>query len=82
MELKVERYRLLIIPETPQDEAMLEEVFGLKKAGDSVEMKRVNAMGLGCWAYAEIDKPNAPQQGRRSRTLPAVVGGLDSETKG
>jgi hypothetical protein len=25
---------------------------------------------------------NAPQQGRRSRTLPAVVGGLDSETKG
>lgn len=58
MELKVERYRLLIIPETPQDEAMLEEVFGLKKAGDSVEMKRVNAMGLSCWAYAEIDKPN------------------------
>lgn len=67
MELKVERYRLLIIPETPQDEAMLEEVFGLKKAGDSVEMKRVNAMGLGCWAYAEIDKPNAEGEAQGKR---------------
>ena len=58
MELKVERYRLLIIPETPQDEAMLEEVFGLKKDGDAVEMRRRNASGLNCWAYAEINKPN------------------------
>jgi hypothetical protein len=53
MKLEVERDRLLIKPETPQDEAYLEEVLGLRKMGDTVEIMRVNAMGLSCWAYAE-----------------------------
>lgn len=65
MKLEVERSLLKIIPETPQDEAMLEEVFGLRDEGDSVPLVRRNAMRLSCWAYAEVKRPN---DGREVRT--------------
>lgn len=42
-----------IIPESPQDEAYLEEVLGLRKDGDGAFLVRKNASGLSCWAYAE-----------------------------
>ena len=53
MKTLVGRYGLRVVPETPQDEAWLEEVLGLRKAGDSIPLMRVNAIGLMCWAYAE-----------------------------
>ena len=56
MKLEVTRYSIKVIPESPQDEAMLEEVFGLRKGGDSVPATRKNAIGLSCWAYLEIQK--------------------------
>lgn len=57
MKLIVNRYGLQIIPESPTDEAYLEEVLGLKQDGDMVNLKRKNAIGLHCWAYAETVKP-------------------------
>lgn len=69
MRLEVERSRLKIVPETPQDEAMLEEVFLLREEGDSAPLVRRNA-GAGinafCWGYAEVrarprgDEPTSP----------------------
>lgn len=57
MKLRVSRYSLEIIPENATDEAWLEEVLNLKEAGDTVPLRRVNAVGLSCWAYAEARKP-------------------------
>jgi hypothetical protein len=54
VKIEVKRHSLLIIPETPQDEAWLEEVLGLKKDGDTAPLVRQNAIGLSCWAYAEV----------------------------
>jgi len=54
MKLELERHRMLIIPENEMEEAYLEGVYNLQDEGDMVEAKRVNAMGLSCWAYLEI----------------------------
>ena len=54
MELRIEKHRILIIPETEMEEAYLEEIYKLKNDGDKVQATRVNAMGLCCWAYLEI----------------------------
>ena len=54
MKLEVERQRMLIIPESEMEEAYLEAIYNLQDGGDKVEAKRVNAMGLHCWAYLEI----------------------------
>ena len=54
MKLELERQRILIEPENEMEEAYLEEVFNLHDDGDKVNAKRVNAMGLSCWAYLEI----------------------------
>ena len=54
MELKLEKDRMSIIPENEVEEAYLEEVFKLKDEGDEIKATRINAMGLGCWAYLEI----------------------------
>ena len=55
MQLIVTRNSLKIVPETPIDEAFLEEVLGLKQAGDIAFATRVSAMGLPrVWAYLEI----------------------------
>ena len=54
MQLKMERHRMLIIPDNDRDESYLEEVFGLKSDGDKVEAIRVDATGSSCWAYLEI----------------------------
>lgn len=60
MKLEVNRHSIQIIPETPQDEAMLEDTFGLKSDGAQTVARRVNASGLNCWAYLEITKTPAP----------------------
>ena len=54
MKLEVERQRMLIIPENETEEAYLEGVYNLQDDGDKIEAKRVNVMGLDCWAYLEI----------------------------
>jgi len=54
MKLFVERRTIRIVPETPQDEAMLEDTFGLRRDGDAVSLVRHNAMGLSCWGDAEV----------------------------
>lgn len=54
MKLEVGRRRMVIIPENEMEEAYLEKVYNLKDEGDKIEAKRVNAMGLHCWAYLEI----------------------------
>lgn len=54
MELTVERNRMIITPENEMEEAYLEEVFKLKVEGEEIKATRINAMGLGCWAYLEI----------------------------
>jgi len=56
MKLELEKTRILLTPENETEEAYLEWVFGLKENGDTVQAKRVNAMGLDCWAYLEISK--------------------------
>lgn len=53
MKLIVTRYSMQIVPEGDTDEAYLEEVLGMKNDGDFVMLKRKNAIGLHCWAYAE-----------------------------
>ena len=55
MQLIIDRHRLRIVPETPQDEAFLEEVLGLKKAGDHAMATRVGALHVPeVWFCLEI----------------------------
>ena len=61
MELKIKRYSLQIVPEDDclgdeRDTAFIEEVLGLRKEGDWVKLKRVNAMGLSYIAYLETER--------------------------
>jgi len=54
MKLKVERQRMLIIPENEMEKSYLEAVYNLQDDGDKIDVKRVNAMGVSCLAYLEI----------------------------
>ena len=56
MKLEVRRHCLVIIPETEIDEAYLEEVLGLRTEQDCVRLRRHNASGLSCWAYAKAER--------------------------
>ena len=55
MKLKVNRYGLMITPENETDEAYIEEVLGLRCAGDVVHLVRTNAVALSCIAYLETE---------------------------
>ena len=54
MKLKVEKQRMLIIPENEMEEVYLEGVYNLQDEGDKIDAIRVNAHDLSCWAYLEI----------------------------
>ena len=56
MRLLALRSCIQIIPESKIDEAYLEEVFGLRNEGDFIKAKRVNAIGLSCWAHLLLEK--------------------------
>lgn len=56
MKLDLEKYRITIEPENEMEEAYLEAILGLKEDGDTVQVKRINAHDLSCWAYLEIKK--------------------------
>ena len=56
MKLTVTRYSVEVIPESPQDEAYIEEVLGLKKEGDCVVLTRKNISGCAGIAYLEAKK--------------------------
>ena len=63
MRLSVERYGINIIPESPQDEAFLEEVLGFKEfARCSVE--RVNFMGTNSLAWVRITREKVTKGGQ------------------
>ena len=46
MKLEVGRNTLKIIPETPQDEAYIEDTLGLYAKGDAIALIRVACIGL------------------------------------
>ena len=46
MKLEVGRNTLKIIPETPIDEAFIEDTLGLWKKGDTVVLRRIAPIGL------------------------------------
>lgn len=56
MRMRVNRRTIDIIPESPQDEAYIEEVLGLKAGGDCAKAVRIDIMGLGSLAYITIEK--------------------------
>jgi len=53
MRLEVERTKICIIPESPQDEAYIEEVLHLRKHDDICGFRRVDVMGGIGLAYIE-----------------------------
>lgn len=57
MKLEIKRTHLKIIPQSPQDEAWIEEVLDLRNEGDSVKLKRSNVYGTGSLAYIEAENP-------------------------
>ena len=42
MQLRIDRHTLLIIPESEQDVAFLEDTMGLRDDGDTIKFERVN----------------------------------------
>lgn len=60
MKLRVSRHSIEIIPEGPTDEAYIEEVLGLRKAGEWACLTRINASGLSCIAYLQASNVAAP----------------------
>lgn len=57
MKLQIEVRRILIVPETEQDEAYIRDTLRIKKEGDFVKCVQVSAMGMpSCLAYLEIKK--------------------------
>jgi hypothetical protein len=56
MKFELERKRILIIPQTEEDEAYIEDTLGLTKAGDSILLKRINAYNVGFLGYLEAHK--------------------------
>jgi hypothetical protein len=61
MNYKEERRRITIEPTNEVEIAYIEEVFGLKQDGDSIELVRKNAMGLSCIAYLETKVTPQPR---------------------
>jgi len=51
MNLKVKRGCLHIIPQNEMEEAYIEEILGLKKEGDKLDLVRINVSGLSSLAY-------------------------------
>ena len=56
MKLKVTRYSLEVIPESPQDEAYIEEVLGLRAEGACVVLVRKNNSGVSSISCLEAKK--------------------------
>lgn len=54
MRMEVGRYNIVIVPETPQDEAFIEEVLHLKHDKDATVVVRNNAFDLHCMGNLEI----------------------------
>lgn len=46
MKFRLERKGILIIPESEQDVAFIEDTLGLERHGDSICLKREDSMGI------------------------------------
>lgn len=53
MKFEIRRHSIVVIPETDEDRAYIEDTLGLKKDGDALLLRRKNAMGIGSIAYLE-----------------------------
>ena len=53
MKFEVRRFGIVVIPETKEDEAYIEDTLGLRKEGDYLHLQRRNAHGLSTIAYLE-----------------------------
>lgn len=76
MKYKEERNRITIEPTNDVEIAYIEEVFGMKKDGDKIELVRKNAMGLGCIAYLETKikpQPRDRVEAWQPRSLPEFI---------
>ena len=62
MRLEVGRNTLKIIPETPEDEAYIEDTLGLRKKGDTIALRRIACINLDFTiAYLEA-RSSEPQE--------------------
>lgn len=56
MRLEINRKGILVIPNSEEDEAYIEDTLGLLNDGDSIPLKRINAFALSSIAYLEATK--------------------------
>lgn len=56
MKFELERKRILIVPQTEEDKAYIEDTLGLTNVGDSISLKRINVFNLSSLAYLEAKK--------------------------
>ena len=56
MKFELERERILIILQTEEDEAYIEDTLGLKNEEDLIPLNRVNVFNTGSIAYLEALK--------------------------
>lgn len=84
MNLEVCRYNLKVKSGTfwPEiDVAFVEEVLGLKRDGDHVDLVRVNASGLSCLAYLETRPAAKAAEAAKRGGVDAVVNVQQTEPK-
>jgi len=53
MKFEIRRFGIVVIPETDEDKAYIEDTLGLRGEGDAVHLQRRNAHGLNSIAYLE-----------------------------
>jgi len=74
MQLRIDRHTLLIIPETEQDIAFLEDTLGLHEDGDTIKFERVND-ATDNWikfrieSYALLEEDRGPGLNTTPRTV-------------
>jgi hypothetical protein len=78
MNFEVERHGIRIIPQDKQDEAYIEDTLGLKHDGETIELHRVDAMGLGYIAFLTTERPYKPIIPAMDELREAVNGAFDS----
>lgn len=57
MKFQIERYGILVIPETDADEAYIEDTLGLRNEGDAIPLVRENAFSSHRIVYVTTTPP-------------------------
>ena len=79
MQLRVDRHTLLIIPESEQDIAFLEDTLALREDGDTIKFERVddpsdNWIKFRIESYALFEEDKGPELKSTPRTLKSCRG--------